>query len=913
MTGTLTFLFTDIEGSTRLWQEDEVRMRAVMAAHDGLAAEVVERHRGRVFKQTGDGVAAVFASAVDAIVASVELARALNGEDPALPIKARLGVHTGEAEARGDDFFGGTVNRAARLMGVAHGGQVVVSQATMDLARDGLPAGVSLQDLGEHRLRDLSRPERVFQVMADGLRSGFPPLRSLDSRAGNLPVQLTTFVGRSTEVERICTTLGTARIVTLTGVGGVGKTRLAVHVAAEAVPNFDDGAWLCELAAASDADTMVQLVAATLGVPPRPGVDLAGAVVEYLRHRTLLLILDNCEHLLDPAGRLAEAVARGCPTVRVLATSREALAVEGEQVWPLRSLSVSGTGGDGDAVRLFADRAVAARPGLVLEGAYLDAATELCRRLDGIPLAIELAAARAVAMTPAEIAEHLDERFRLLTGGRRTAVERHQTLRATVDWSYSLLGTVDQRVFERLAVFSGTFDAAAARSVAADDGIEAWDVLDALGSLVAKSMLTADDVPTGETRYGMLETLRQYARERLDETGDADRWRRRHAEYFAAFAEMIGPATWGPEEFASRARLLADLDNVRAAFTWGLDRGEDGDVELALRVLAGVGWEAQLNRRLGVCAWAVRALPLVRQVAPGLRTAVYTLASWDAIRRGQNDRAREVALQGVEAGCDHTVPTAVGLWSAIGLVATSRGDLEEMRWAMAEARESVALLDSVHKSVIHSVRAMLEVGSGHAGEARPVAEEALVEARASGNPTALSMALYATAWATEEVDPLRARAAYEESIDLRRQGASGAVGPAALVRVAPLRLGAGDRMGAIDALVEALVWSRDIGDHLEAAFAAILTASVLGDLGRLHEMAEVMGIVDGAVIAPAFPHDPVLARVRTLAREQAREAAFAECHAARGASMDYDSAMSFLLAVLGKAGARLTEGSLRLT
>jgi hypothetical protein len=479
-------------------------------------------------------------------------------------------------------------------------------------------------------------------------------------------------------------------------------------------------------------------------------------------------------------------------------------------------------------------------------------------------------------------------------------------LRATVDWSYSLLNEVEQRVFERLAVFSGTFDAIAARSVVAGGAIEAWDVLDALASLVSKSMLTADQAPTGETRHGMLETLRQYARERLDESGEADGWRRRHAEYFAAFAETVGPALTGPDELQWRPRLYADLDNVRTAYTWGLDRDRDADTELGLRVLAGLGLEAQLNRSLGMCAWAERAFPIAPQVRPSLRTAIYALIAWHAITRAENDRAREVALEAVEGGSDLTVQAAPGLWSALGYVATSRGDLEEMRWAMERAQAHGPAYAVATRSELTATWAMLELGFGEASTARRLAEEAVTGARASGNPSALAMALYAKGWATDDVDPDGARTAYEESVELHRKGTSDSTFSSSLIRLAPLRLRSGDPRGGIDALVEALVVSGDTGDRQNQVFGALLAASVLGSLGQLRAMSEVVGIVDGAVIAPAFPKDPVLGAVRARASELAGEADFAEAHA-RGAAMDYEGATSYVLEVLEQARAALPD------
>ncbi|MCJ7672422.1 MAG: adenylate/guanylate cyclase domain-containing protein, partial [Acidimicrobiia bacterium] len=619
-----TFLFTDLEGSTRLWEEHPDAMRAALARHDEILRDAVEDRGGHVVKTTGDGLHAAFGTAHDAVAAAIEAQRGLDAEPWTLPdpLLVRMGIHTGEADLREGDYFGTAVNRAARVSAAAHGGQVIVSHATEELVRDHLPAEVTLEDLGEHHLRDLARPERVFQVRAPGLTEDFPPLRSLEAFPGNLPARQTSFVGRDKELGKIADALRSAPLVTLTGVGGVGKTRLAVQVAAQVLPHYPDGAWLCELATADSPDTLIQVVASALAVPSRSGMDLAQAVVEYLRPKHLLLVLDNCEHLLDPAGDLADRIVEMCPNVRLLATSREGLAVDGEQVIPLRSLPLPGEHADAgaieaaDAVQLFVERARAAQADFSVAASDLAAVAEICRRLDGMPLAIELAAARAVAMSPSEIASLLDERFRLLTGGRRSAVERHQTLRATVDWSYGLLEERQRLVFDRLGVFAGTFDGAAATAVVGVEGIERFDVLDALTDLVAKSMVVAERTDDGTTRYHLLETLRQYAREQLDETGAADDWRRRHAEHYAAFAADSGTALLGPDEIAWRHRLIEDADNLRAAVTWALDRDDEPDVRIGFRIVAALHIEAAMRRASGVSAWAARALERAELMSP---------------------------------------------------------------------------------------------------------------------------------------------------------------------------------------------------------------------------------------------------------------------------------------------------------
>ena len=464
--GTVTFLFTDIEGSTRLWEEHPEAMKAALARHDAILVDAVVAHGGTVVKTTGDGVHAVFPVAGDGVAAALDGQLGLVREPWGAtgPISVRMGLHTGTAEVRDGDYYGSVLNRAARLMSVAHGGQVVVSQLTEQLTRDSLASDVELLDLGEHRLRDLAAPMQVFQVIRDGLERVFPPLRSLDATGGNLPVQISSFVGRERDLARLSELIGTRRLVTLTGVGGVGKTRLALQAAVDALPRFPGGAWLAELARTGDPVAVGSVVVGALGAPAKAGRSDVDVVCDHFGATRSILVLDNCEHVLDAAADLAAAVVDRCPEVVVVATSREPLDLDGEQVVPVRPLDPAT-----DAVSLFGERAQSVDPEFVLDDETVRAVREICGRLDGVPLAIELAAARVDTMSPDDIATRLDDRFRLLSSGRRRSVDRHQTLRATLEWSHQLLHDPERVLLRRLGVFAGGFTADAARTVCGDD------------------------------------------------------------------------------------------------------------------------------------------------------------------------------------------------------------------------------------------------------------------------------------------------------------------------------------------------------------------------------------------------------------------------------------------------------------
>ncbi|HXW46387.1 MAG TPA: adenylate/guanylate cyclase domain-containing protein [Streptosporangiaceae bacterium] len=576
--GTVTLLFTDVEGSTRLWESEPDQMAVALRRHDEILRGAVGESGGYVFKTVGDAFCAAFSTADGALAAVLVSQRALTTQawPTSRPVRVRMALHTGVCEERDNDYFGPVVNRTARLEAIAHGGQVLLSGATAELLSESLPPGVSLRDLGHHRLKDLGRPEQVFQLEATFLPADFPPLASLDNPElpNNLPSVLTAFIGRDAELQQVTELARTARLVTLTGAGGSGKTRLALQAAAELIDTAPDGVWLAELAPLTDGEQIAGLIAGVLGIP-ESGRPRADVVIEALAGQDALILLDNCEHLIDAAAKFCDQLIRHCPKVAILATSREPLGLDGEHVYRVPSLSLPAQDADTaeaigacDAVRLFAERARIHHPGFVLDDADAPLAASICRRLDGIPLALELAAARLSSMSLQQVSERLDQRFRLLTGGSRNAMPRQQTLQATVEWSFGLLTTPERETLARLSVFSGGFDLDAAEAVCASADIDVFDVIDLLGSLVDRSLLVAEH-SAGSVRYRQLETIRQYCAQELIRAagdGEAIAVRDRHAEFYVRLAETAAPALAGGREQARWLRRLdTEWDNLRLA------------------------------------------------------------------------------------------------------------------------------------------------------------------------------------------------------------------------------------------------------------------------------------------------------------------------------------------------------------
>jgi len=914
--GTVTFLFTDLEGSTRLWEQSPEAMRPALERHDALLRGAVEQHRGQVVKTTGDGLHAVFITTRDALDAALTAQGALAAEPWGAPgeLRVRMGLHTGDAVVRDGDYYGPATNRAARVMAAAHGGQVVLSHATEEIVRDSLPDDVALVDLGEHRLPDLARPERIFQVVAPGLRREFPPLRSLDAMPGNLPGQLTSFVGREVEREAIADALLASRLVTVTGVGGVGKSRIAIQVALDIAGRFSDGAWLCELATAHDDEELAQVVAATLGVLARPAATLADSVIDALRTRELVLVFDNCEHLIDPVGRLVEGLLRDCPGVRVLATSREALGVAGEQVWPLTSLDLPPRASAFDAVaaseavQLFVERAQAVQPGFVLDESNAEAVAEICRRLDGIPLAVELAAARVTIMAPTDIAARLDQRFQLLTGGRRSAAERHQTLRAAIEWSYEMLDPHERLLFERLGVFPGSFDAEAVAAVAAGDGLEAWDVLDAGAGLVAKSMMMADEA-SGGSRYHMLETLRAFAREHLEAAGDLHMMFRRHADHYTRFAEAADEGLAGAEEVAWRRRVHLELDNLRAAFIRCLILGDDDDVRRALRIVAALAFEAVNDRGLGIGGWAEHLVPRVDLAPPAVRTAVLAAAAFSAQGRNDVDAMREYADAALRDGVPADCPGAVWAFIARAAHEGMTGDFPAAIRVIEDAEVALRQSGGAARglSFLHSAAANFHNLMGDSAAARADAAVALQVARHSHNPTATASAQFAHAVALAHEDPEAAARALDESIQLGRLGTGGGLLGFALARRAVLRADAGDGAGARRDAREAVKHGHERGDRPMLTSALECSVAVLHAIGHDEAAVVVAGAIGAGVttgveraVTGGLFSDLGVADALQRARETLGEPVYADA-LTRGSELSLDETVAYVVSVLDVA------------
>ena len=877
---TLTFLFTDIEGSTALLGRlGEDVYAQVLAGHHALIRSALVAHDGSEVGTEGDAFFAVFSSPRACVAAVLQMQQALqahawpDGEQ----VRVRMGIHCGEAAKTTTGLVGLEVHRAARVAAVAHGGQVLVSEAAAVLVRDGLPPGAALASLGSHRLKDLGRPEHIFQLRAAGLRAEFPPLRSLGNPAlpNNLPAQLSAFIGRDREVAEVRALVESARLVTLTGAGGCGKTRLALQVAAELLDGSGDGVWLAELAAVTDQDAVPAAICDALRLAVHPGRPALEALLDALALQDVLIVVDNCEHLIGGCAKTAEAIVRHCPRVHLLATSREPLGIGGEIIYRVPSLSLPGPDGSAalapgssDAVALFAERARAHGVVLDVDGQAGPLVVSVCRRLDGMPLAIELAAARLRSMSLAELHDRLDQRFRLLTGGSRTALERQQTLRAAVGWSYSLLTGAERVLLARLSVFAGGFDLDAAEAVCGSGDLDVLAVADLLGSLVDKSLVVAEPAGAG-LRYRLLETIRLFAAERLVEAGDdeAAAVAAAHWAHFLSVAEAAAGYLTGPEQGEWLARLDADLANLRRAA--GYAAGRPDGTALVLRLGAALGWRYWLARSREQEALDL-LVPVLRRPDAGAHPALFAAALTAA----------------AAVACYVDVPLARQLAEQAVQVARQLGDEQLLSKALVMLRE-----------------AYFFAGEPEAG--RPFAREAVELARQLGDDVLLAEGLTAYLFTT---DPGRDGHLWAEAIACTERSGDHFINcllhnnagefaldagdlPAArahleaaaeagkqigypetlvMANLSRVQRAEGDSAGARSTLEAALRINRRNGNSTYMASAILLLACLAGDAGDWDQAVVLCGAAQAFLDRAGSPWEESDARDRQDLLDQAR-------------------------------------------
>jgi predicted ATPase len=822
--GVVTFLFTDIEGSTRRWEADADSMREALAAHDEVMREAVGPHDGWSFKHTGDGICAAFGSPRLAVDAAIAAQRALE-----LPV--RMGIATGEAELRGEDYFGAVLNRAARVMAAGHGGQILADGVTA-----GLLAGVDLVALGSRRLRDIARPVELFQVEAPGLRSEFPPLKTVDTTPGNLRPPTTSLIGRESELADVASALKAHRLVTLTGVGGVGKTRLALEVAARSAPDFPDGVFVIELAAVGDPAAVPDAVASVLGVTQQPAMTLTDSVAAALEGRSRLLVFDNCEHVLDAAADLVEVILSLSATVKILATSREGLRATDEHLWPVPSLDTRAES-DSAAAALFVERAEAVVPDVPLDPI---AVVEICRRLDGIPLGIELAASRMVSMTVTEVRDRLNDRFRLLVGSRR-GLERHQTLRHAVQWSYDLLDEDERTLLNRCSVFAGGFDLPAACAVTGSE--DEFATLDLLDALVRKSLLVADR-SAGHTRFSMLETIRQFAEDNLAADGLAEKARGAHARYFAGLENDVLALWDGPRQREAYAWFTTELANLRTAFRWAAD---NADLDTATAI-AEYGFLGTLAEQYEPIAWAEELIEPAEAVEHP-RLATLYLVACQSCYIGRIEEAIRYSERGQRLIGD-------GRFDGFLLIYQASLGSPYITVAQPERWAEVARLRLEHCDDSHGhARACLVMALalvGNQDEAIALTDGLIARAESTHNPASLAQVLVGVGLAFRYVDPAIALDALRRGLDVARDSGNRFAESHIAVTLAPLEARHGAAEAAFDCLTLAIRNYLDSGNIATSHSPLAILAGLLCQLGHHEPAAVIADFADDPLVRIAF-------------------------------------------------------------
>lgn len=868
--GTFTFLFTDIEGSTRRWEIDPEGMRADLTAHDAVLRAAIENNNGDWFKHTGDGAAAVFDSAADAVAAAIEAQRGLE-----LPV--RMGIATGEAQARDGDYFGPCVNRAARVMSAGHGGQILLADSAA-----GLVDTRGYIDLGVHTLRDVSIPIRITQVAVDGLPVDFPPVHTVGAVHGNLNTPTLRLVGRHDELKNVVGSVHDHRVVTLTGPGGVGKTRLAEEIAGDVADDFPDGVWVVELAATAESGAVPALVADALNVTVEANASRTESILNAVSGKRLLILLDNCEHVMDGARRLVRLIVDRVDSVTVLATSRQSLEVPGERVWPVPPLHV-GDDIDSEAVAFFVERAQAVNPHFdpAPGSDELAAVARVCRELDGLALAIELAAARMVSMSPQDVATRLDRRFQLLAASTEGATPHHRTLYDTVDWSYELLDEDERMLLVRCAAFSSGFEV---ESVSALCDMEHWDeftVLDLLDSLVRKSLVVVD-MGGERTRYRMLETIRQFAEDRLEESGRVHAVRRAHAVYFAERAERMWGLWNGPEQRTAVDWVDAEIAELRAGFRWAADHGE---VAVAAKIASHSAMLAFVLQRFEPVAWVHEIIGAsVAADLPQL-PRVHTAACVTALVGGHQaaiDHAREAVRLEADPKRDPFEHGWSLFWEAIGH--RYLGDLD--RWF--EICEDLADQSGFARIVGRCGLLGVLAGAGRQDEARAMADDVVRETKEFGNPFWISWAQASWGRAHASDDPVAALGVLRTCLEYTREYRLDYIRTIVLREIAALEGTRGGLHESLEMFSTVIDRYRLVGNRASAATTLGDIAVVLDQLGRPDTAATVYGASLPLGFSIAENLTPVIDSLRT----QLGEAKFDECVQV-GSSMDFNAAMIY--------------------
>jgi predicted ATPase/class 3 adenylate cyclase/Tfp pilus assembly protein PilF len=917
-TGTVTFLFTDIEGSTRLWEQHPEAMRGALARHDALAVSLADRHAGVLVRSRGEGdsLFLVFARASDAVAAACAFQQALVSETwpPPVSLRVRMALHTGEADLRDGGYYGSEVNRCARLRAVAHGGQVLLSRTTFDLVRDVLPEGVSLRDLGEQRLRDLTRPEQVFQLHHPDLPGEFSPLHTLDLHPHNLPVQPTPLLGREREIEEARALLrrSDVRLLTLTGPGGTGKTRLGLQLAAELLDDFADGAFVVALAPIHDAGLVLSTIAQTLEVREAGGTSLLETLSGYLRDKQLLLVLDNFEQVIPAAPHVAELLA-AAPGLKVLVTSREMLHLRGEQEFPVPPLALpdpkhlppSGALSQYAAVELFIQRATNVKPDFAVTNENAPAVAEICCRLDGLPMAIELAAARIRLFPPRALLSRLETRLKLLVGGARDLPARQQTLWDTIAWSYDLLSVGEKQLFRRLAVFVGgcTIEAAEAVCQPGDSSSEEYpplemEVLEGIAALVEKSLLRQEEGRDGEPHFSMLETVREYARECLAASGEAPGAMAQHLSYFLALAQRS--AVDGPEQGEWLERLEREHDNFRAALDWSAG-DDEGDVGLKLTAALARFWEhrghlSEGRRRLTAALAHPRAAEPTA-LRGDLLNQAGNIASWQgdlAVGRALHEENLQIwRAHGDRAGVACVLHNLAIIMGGLGEYAQARQMFEE---ALAINRD---------RGDRHAEASDLDwfglflVGQGEDETAQSMFQQALKIARELRDTREVAIALEGLGVvALRSADYTTAQALFEEALALNRGQRMRGYEAHNLSSLGTVALHRADYPTARALLAQALEIQQEIGTRGGVATSLRMFARLAvlqgqpGRAARLFGAAEALGEAIGNTLAPAAQqeYDRSVAGARTALGEQSFVMAWAE-----GRAMPLEQAIAYAL------------------